>query len=122
MYTPDAPGGVVILGDDDDGKTEVVTEPWVNLLIAIAAIAGGSCLGAYLVAYQLYLKYPVPVRKVRKYRKTLKKKVSPALEIMSRTEAFKMIYKTKLGNIATELKSKTPKKIVEKDKIIIKSQ
>ncbi len=105
FYNPPSPA-VAVPDDDDNGKTTVVQEPWVNLLIAIAAIVGGGCLGAYLLAYQLYLKYPPAVRKVRKYRKTLKKKAPPKTEIDSREASFKNIYMNKLGDFANISKVK----------------
>lgn len=119
FHNPPSPAAAAAAGDDDDDKTKVVTEPWVNLLIAIAAIVGGSCLGAYLVAYQLYLKYPVPVRKIRKYRKTLKKKVSPALEIMSRKEAVMSEYLK--HDVLKKLKFKEPSTI-QKDKFLTQKE
>ncbi|MFX1441769.1 MAG: hypothetical protein ACFFHV_00005, partial [Promethearchaeota archaeon] len=86
--------GVTILssGGGGKGKTKVIEEPWINILLAIAAIGGGICLGGYLTAYQLYLKYPKPIRKVRKYRKTLNKKKTPSIDILSREGAFKAKY------------------------------
>jgi len=49
FYNPPSPAAV---SGGGGGKTKVVEEPWINLIIAIAAIVGSICLGGYLVAYQ----------------------------------------------------------------------
>ncbi|MFX0187818.1 MAG: hypothetical protein ACFE8A_08785 [Candidatus Hodarchaeota archaeon] len=90
FYNPPPPAAD---DDDDKTKTTLIEEPWFNVLIAIAAISGAICLGGYLLAYQLYLKYPKPVRKVRKYRRTLKRKKMPSVDITSREKAFNSIYR-----------------------------
>jgi hypothetical protein len=79
--------------DDDKTKTTILEEPWFNLLIAIAAITGAICLGGYLVYYIRVLKYPKPVRSVRKYRRTLKRKKMPSVDITSREKAFNSIFR-----------------------------
>ena len=106
---------------DDEGKGSVTEEPWLFLLIAIAAIVGGICLGAYLIAYELYLKYPKPVRKVRKYRKTLKKKVPPTILIINRDSAIKTSFKSKSSDILSTLSGKPKSQIIAKNKIIKKT-
>ena len=108
-------------GGSDKTKTTVIEEPWINLLIAIAAIAGAICLGGYLVAYQLVLKYPKPVRKVRKYRRTLRRKNGPSINITSRKNAFNEIYSAKIVKIKTFFGSATSQIIAAKDKIVQKS-
>ncbi|MFW9898655.1 MAG: hypothetical protein ACFFDO_05285, partial [Candidatus Thorarchaeota archaeon] len=42
--------------------------------------------------YQRVLKYPKPVRKIRKYRRSLKKTKMPKVEIIGREKAFSSIY------------------------------
>ena len=94
--------------DDDDDKTKpsITKEPWINLLIAIGAIIGAVCLVGYLVAYKLVLKYPKPVRKIRKYRKTLKKKNAPRVDITSQKKAFNEIFTTELNKSGILIKEK----------------
>ncbi|MFX1393595.1 MAG: hypothetical protein ACFFAH_08470 [Promethearchaeota archaeon] len=108
--------------DDDDTKTEtsIIEEPWFNLLIAIAAIAGATCLTGYIVYYIRVLKYPKPVRKVRKYRRTLKKKKSPDIPILGRNIAFDELYKGKLETIGSEVKRKSLKPITIGEKSVEK--
>jgi hypothetical protein len=99
FYNPPSPAA-----DDDDGKTKTIQEPWLNLLIAIAAIAGAICLGGYLVYYIRVLKYPKPVRKIRKYRRTLKRKHQPDLEILGREQAFKELYNERSASRLIKIK------------------
>ena len=115
VFTPTPPGGALPApGGGNGGKDIVREEPWINLLILIAAIAGAIGIGTYLVAYQLFLKYPKPVRKVRKYRKTLKKKKAPSVDITSRENAFNDKFK-ELSLIAPSLvKTAKPAKPIKK--------
>jgi hypothetical protein len=108
-------------GGGGSGKTKVIEEPLINLILAIAAIAGGIFLGGYLIAYQLVLKYPKPVRKVRKYRKTLKRKKVPTVNITGKKNAFKEIFNTEIASIKGLFSSATSQKIAAKDKIVQKS-
>ena len=59
------------------------------------------------------------MRKVRKYRKTLKKKNAPSVDIIGREKAFKSIYSGFIGTNLT--KGKTSTEIAEVDKIVKKS-
>jgi len=95
---------------------EPVSEPlFFRILLIIASIVAGS-LGGYLVAYQKVLKYPHTVRKVRKFKRTLRKKSPPSTDIASREKAFKKTYKKELstsskhmrGNPTREPRSKKP--------------
>ncbi|MFW9938100.1 MAG: hypothetical protein ACFFD5_10660, partial [Candidatus Thorarchaeota archaeon] len=66
-----------------------------QLLFAIAAI-GAACLTTYILYYQKVLKYPKPVRKVRKYRKGLNKTTTPDVSITSRETAFQNSYQNEI--------------------------
>ncbi len=69
------------------------------LILFIISVIGATILGSYFYAYQKYFKYPKPVRKVRKYKRTLKRKSTPNVHITSREKAFSMLYKEELGGI-----------------------
>ncbi len=89
------------------------------LILLIVAMIVSVALAGYLIAYQRILKYPKPVRKVRKYRRTLKKKNAPSVDIIGRDKAFKSVYS---DFISTNLKKgKTSTEIAESDKIVKKS-
>jgi len=67
------------------------------LILFIVAVAVISGLAGYFVAYYYVLKYPKPVRKVRKYRRTLKRAKTPKSEIANREKAFSSTYKDYLN-------------------------
>ncbi len=104
-----------------------------QVLFALSIIAVGA-LGSYLIAYYTFLKYPRPVRKVRKYRRTLNKKNDPNVIIVDREKAFSLAFKHETtGNVETpkprsidqspqpekQVKSPTPK--MESEELIEKS-
>ncbi len=81
---------------DASGEPE---EPLFWLILFIIAGLIGAALATYIIAYQLYFKYPKPVRKVRKYRKTLKKRSAPKTDILSRDKAFSQTFSDKTKSI-----------------------
>ena len=117
---PDPPLGLPTAEEGKKGKDTVTEAPWTFLIFAIGTIIGAACLGTYLVAYQLYFKYPKPVRKVRKYRKTLKKRTAPSVDITSRENGFNDKFKDKVKSIKEELKI-GPKETVPKKEGIKKT-
>jgi hypothetical protein len=97
--------------------TETIIDPGGNpepvifrILLAIAIIAG-VCIGGYFIAYYKILRFPKSVRKVRKYRSTLKSPQNPSTEITNRKDSFKEIYSKELNKTTKYLKGKptTPK-------------
>ncbi|TKJ19368.1 MAG: hypothetical protein CEE43_15775, partial [Promethearchaeota archaeon Loki_b32] len=75
----------------------IISEPWFfSALLAIVSVAT-VCLGGYFIAYQRVLKYPRPVRKVRKFKRTLNKSSAPDVPIMPREIAFKKSYNKELS-------------------------
>jgi len=93
--------------------TVPIGEPEIfRLLLILAAVAGGL-VGSYLILYQRIFKYPVPVRKVRKYRKTLNKSEDPKRSITTKEAAFKKLYNKEIGKSTGLLKSKSPEKAAE---------
>ena len=127
---------------------EFYQEPWFFMLLLIIASIIGACIGGYLIAYYKVLRYPRPVRKVRKYRRTLRKTNAPSTPIVDRERAFKGAYKREIAAVATiakvspavqktipdklkttapkqttpaEVKTKILKEKIEQDKLIEKS-
>ena len=91
---------------------------WVILLI-MSSIVTVSAL-TYLYLYQKIFKYPKPVRKVRKYRKTLKKTNSPRVDITAREKAFKGEYQNELAKSSKLLKGKRAEVTSIPDKMLKK--
>ncbi len=81
-------------------------EPFIFRVLLIVASIAGLSIGGYLVAYQKVLKYPKPVRKVRKYRRTLTRKKEPIVSILKRESAFKKEYKQELHKTSSFLRGK----------------
>jgi len=69
--------------------SEDITEPWIFTALLIIASLVAIIVGGYLYAYQKILKYPRPVRKVIKYRKSLNRSNVPNIVIVSREKSFK---------------------------------
>ena len=76
----------------------------LGLLIAVSI--GAALIAGYFVAYQRVYKFPKAVRKVRKYRKSLKRKSTPSVHIIGREAAFKSHYNENLGRLTSDLKLK----------------
>ncbi|UCC19334.1 MAG: hypothetical protein JSV62_14715 [Promethearchaeota archaeon] len=83
---------------------DIFSEPWVftALLVLASVLTAGA--GGYLVAYQRILRYPRPVRKVMKYRRTLNKSKAPEVAIMPQDVAFKKAYNQELTESSKFLK------------------
>lgn len=75
-------------------------------LLFIIAIIASVIVGGYLYAYQKILKFPKQVRKVKKYRRSLKRKSAPHIEIINRKRSFEAEYKKELKPSSQFLKSK----------------
>ena len=101
---------------------DIFSEPWIFAGLFIISIFGASLLAAYLIAYQTYLKYPVPVRKVRKYRKTLTKVKDPGVRIIKRKSSFNKIFKNELDKTSKFLKGAPLDGKILRDKLLDKKE
>ena len=88
-------------------------ESLLFIILTIVSIAAALGIGGYFIAYQRVLKYPKSVRKIRKYKSTLKKKDAPNVEIHSRTELLKMHYQEELESNVKTLIEKRKSKLIE---------
>jgi len=70
----------------------------------ILATIGAAVLATYIILYQLILKYPVPVRKVRKYRKTLTRTKNPDVKIVERKTSFNKSFQEEINRTSKLLK------------------
>ena len=101
---------------------DIISENWLFVGLFIIAIIGATVLAAYLIAYQTYLKYPVPVRKVRKYRKTLPSDKTPGVGIVSQKTSFSKNYHQEIKKTDKFLKGSPKNEPVMKDKILSKKE
>jgi hypothetical protein len=94
-------------------------EALLILILTVAITSAAVIIVGYIYAYQKYLKYPKPVRKVRKYQKTLDKTKDPRVNIAKREKAFKATYEEELRKSSKIIRGK-PEKPVAKPEIDLK--
>ena len=103
-------------------NTLTIIRPPEELLYVIIAlvstIVAAVALVGYLILYMRVLKYPKPVRKVRKYRRTLKSKSPPRTSIEPREGAVKSAYETQISDTKKFLKGKPSEEQVKIDKMV----
>ena len=102
--------------------SDIFSEPWVFAGLFIIAVFAATALGGYLIAYQTYLKYPVPVRKVRKYRKTLSSHKTPGVGIVSQKTSFSRYYHQELKKTDKFLKGAPMNGKITRDKLLDKKE
>ena len=95
-----------------------VDEPWIFSGLFIIASIATIVLAGILIAYIKVWRFPVPVRKVRKYNKTLTNEKGPDTKIVSRKTAFDKDYHNELKNTDKYLKGKPEEQKVKPDKIL----
>ncbi|MFW9874241.1 MAG: hypothetical protein ACFFG0_14140 [Candidatus Thorarchaeota archaeon] len=86
---------------------DIFSEPWVFTALLVLASVITAGVSGYLVAYQRILRYPRPVRKVIKYRRTLNKSKAPEVLIIPQEIAFKIAYNQELSETSNFLKLKS---------------
>ena len=99
-----------------------IIENWLFVGLFIIAVIGATVLAAYLIAYQTYLKYPVPVRKVRKYRKTLSSGKTPRVGIISQKTSFGKNYHGAVKKTDKLLKGAPMNETIGKTKLLNKEE
>jgi len=101
---------------------DIISENWLFVGLFILAVIGATILAAYLIAYQTYLKYPVPVRKVRKYRKTLSSDRTPGVGIVSQKASFSKNYHKEVKKTDKLLKGAPMNGKMMRDKLLDKKE
>ena len=107
---PDGSSTITIIafaGDEYEIKSFTITittytvkkDTLMFQIILILTIIITISLATYLILYQKILRFPKQVRKVRKYRKTLRRKSAPSGHIISREKSFKEIYKGEFDKV-----------------------
>jgi len=91
---------------------DFLSEPEIFRLLLILALIAGAVVGAYFILYQRIFKYPLPVRKVRKYRKTLNKSETPRTSITDSGTSFSKLYKKELNKTSKFMKASTKEELV----------
>jgi len=83
-----------------------IPEPWIFAALLVFVSTAALVLGGYFIYYYRVLKYPRPVRKVRKFRRTLNRSSAPNVLIMPRERAFKNSFKKEVGDASKMVKLK----------------
>ncbi|MBA7551330.1 hypothetical protein ES705_43869 [subsurface metagenome] len=96
-------------------SSDIFSEPWFFTALLVFASILTAIIGGYLIAYQQVLKYPKPVRKARKFKRTLKRKNKPQVLIIPREIAFKKSYNKELSETSKLVKTS---RIGVKEKLI----
>ncbi len=94
-----------IVSDPVNPIVQLLEEPWFYTALFILVSAGLMGLGSWFAYYYRVGRYPIPVRKVRKYRKSLNKENAPKnVRIISRDTMFEHKYGAETKVISKDLK------------------
>ncbi|MBY9006793.1 MAG: hypothetical protein KGD63_08550 [Candidatus Lokiarchaeota archaeon] len=100
-------------------ETNIFREPWFATLLAVIVTIGLVSLGAGFVYYYRVGRFPIPVRKVRKYRKSLTKDSAPKdVRIIPRSNAFKHEFANKTKVISRDMKDRSFGKKIKQSVLI----
>jgi len=92
---------------------DFLSEPEIFRLLLILALIAGTAVGVYFILYQRIFKYPLPVRKVRKFRKTLNKSETPRTSITGSGTSFSKLYKKELSKTSKFMKVSTKEELAK---------
>ena len=112
---------IAYLSDDYDVQsykiTLIVTKPSDNIFFfqigIIIGIVAASIVGGYMVLYWRIFRFPKVVRKIRKFRRTLRQKKAPKIEINSREKGFNLKYNEELSKTSKFLHGKPSKQRID---------
>lgn len=90
-------------------------------IILIISIISAVVVGIYLTLYLTILKYPKPIRRVRKYSKTLRREKMPKTDVVDREQAFRTLYDDTTSGSSKLLKGKPSTEEPKIDKLIEKT-
>ena len=113
---------VVLLISYSETFPDPTDDLWLAAGLTILASIGAAVLGGLLIMYMKVWRYPVAVRKVRKFGKTLTNTKSPAVKIIERKGAFDKGYKEELGKSSKLLKGSPTKEPEMKSKLLSKKE
>ena len=101
---------------------DTIEEPWIATGFFIITAIAALVLGGFLIMYIKVWRFPIPIRKVRKYRKSLRIDKNPDIKVMPGKISFKKNYQDEIKKSNRLLKgTPTDEKIVP-DKILDKKE
>ena len=107
---------------------DTIEEPWIATGFFIITAIAALVLGGFLIMYIKVWRFPIPIRKVRKYSKSLSIDKNPNVKVMPRKISFKKNFQDEVKKSNRLLRGTPPnEKIVkpklpepQKEKIILK--
>jgi len=101
---------------------DTVEEPWIATGLFIITSIALVVLGGFLIMYMKVWRFPIPIRKVRKYRKTLSIDKTPGVGIVSQKTSFSKIYRSALKKTDKFLKGAPMNGKILRDKLLNKKE
>jgi hypothetical protein len=108
---------VVLLISYSEEFPDPLDDPWIATAFFILTSAGVVTLGVLLIAYIKVWRFPLPVRKVRKFGKALTNKKKPDVKIIGRKGAFEKTYNEEVSKTSKLLKGSTGNEGLTKPKL-----
>ena len=75
---------------------DTIEEPWIATGFFIITAIATLVLGGFLIMYIKVWRFPIPIRKVRKYRKSLRIDKNPDIKVMPGKISFKKNYQDEI--------------------------
>ena len=101
---------------------DTVEEPWIATGFFIITLIAVVVLGGFLIMYMKVWRFPIPVRKVRKYRKSLSNDKTPGVGIVSQKTSFSRDYHQELKKTDKLLKGAPMNGKILRDKLLDKKE
>ena len=101
---------------------DTIEEPWIATGFFIITAISAVVLGGFLIMYMKVWRFPIPVRKIRKYGKSLSNDKSLDIKVMPREISFKKNYQDELKKSNRLLRGTPMDKKLVPDKILDKKE
>jgi hypothetical protein len=101
---------------------DTIEDPWIATGFFIITAIATVVLGGFLVMYMKVWRFPIPVRKIRKFNKSLNLDKSPDVKVMPRKISFKKNYQVELKKSNRLLRGTTTDNKLVPDKILHKKE
>ncbi len=101
---------------------DTIEEPWIATGLFIITTLAAIVLGGFLIMYIKVWRFPIPIRKVRKYSKSLRIEKNPDIKVIPRKISFKKNYQDEVKKSNRLLKGTPTNENVVPDKILDKKE
>jgi hypothetical protein len=93
-------------------------EVFIFQILLISAIVAAIVVAGYLILYWKVLRFPKPIRRVKKFGRSLRFKKPPRVDVVQREKAFKASFETELSGSSKFLKGKPSTELTKVDKLL----